>query len=83
MAIGAMSTLRDHGVAVPRDVAVVGFDDIFVARLVTPSLTTVSQFQHDLGVTAAETLLDRLTGAMVPWGTSREMPYRLIEREST
>ena len=83
MAIGAMSTLRDRGMAVPSDVAVVGFDDIFVARLVTPSLTTVSQFQNDLGVTAAETLLDRLRGAMVPWGTSREMPYRLIERDST
>jgi LacI family transcriptional regulator len=32
-----------------------GFDDIFIARLVSPSLTTVSQFQHDIGVTAAQT----------------------------
>jgi LacI family transcriptional regulator len=83
MAIGAMTTLREHGLAAPRDVAIIGFDDIFVARLVTPSLTTVSQFQNDLGVAAAETLLSRLSGAMAPWGTSREMPYKLIERQST
>jgi LacI family transcriptional regulator len=83
MAIGAMATLKERGFAVPGDIAVVGFDDIFVARLVTPSLTTVSQFQHDLGVTAAQTLLERLAGALGAAGTSREMPYRLIERDST
>ena len=82
MAIGAMAALREAGVAVPRDMAVVGFDDIFIARLLTPSLTTVSQFQHLIGVTAAETLLDRLRGKASQPGRSREMPYRLIERES-
>jgi LacI family transcriptional regulator len=83
MAIGAMSTLRDHGIVVPRDLAIVGFDDIFVAQLVTPSLTTVSQFQSDLGVAAAQALLARLSGATGPGGTSREMPFKLIERQST
>ncbi|HLW91085.1 MAG TPA: LacI family DNA-binding transcriptional regulator [Roseiarcus sp.] len=83
MAIGAMSALRENGLSVPSDVAVVGFDDIFVARLVTPALTTVSQFQQDIGVRAGETLLDRLRGAASARGTSREMPFRLIERDST
>ena len=82
MAIGAMAALRDAGVAVPEDMAVMGFDDIFIARLVSPSLTTVSQFQHDIGVTAAETLLGRLRGSGSSPGVNREMPYRLIVRES-
>jgi LacI family transcriptional regulator len=83
MAIGAMAALRENGVAIPADIAVVGFDDIFAARLVTPALTTVSQFQHDIGVCAAETLLARLAGAGGARGVSRKMPFRLIERQST
>ncbi len=83
MAIGAMAALRERGLPVPGRVAVIGFDDILVARLVTPALTTISQFQQDLGTVAAETLLRRLAGDMGPGGTSREMPYRLIERAST
>jgi LacI family transcriptional regulator len=82
MAIGAMAALRDAGVAVPGDMAVMGFDDIFIARLVSPSLTTVSQFQHDIGVAAAEILLERLRGSGPKPGVNREMPYRLIVRES-
>ena len=83
MAIGAMTALRERGLSIPDDVAVIGFDDIFVARLVTPALTTVSQFQQHLGEAAATTLLERLRGALGPRGTSREMPYRLVERAST
>jgi LacI family transcriptional regulator len=82
MAIGAMAALRDDGVAIPHEMAVIGFDDIFIASLVSPSLTTVSQFQHDIGITAAETLLERLRGDGSMPGINREMPYRLIERES-
>ena len=82
MAIGAMEALREQGVAIPSEMAVVGFDDIFIARLVSPGLTTVSQFQYEIGVVAGETLLRRLRGAATPKGTSREMPYKLIERGS-
>ena len=83
MAIGAMSALAERGLKVPNEIAVIGFDDISIARLVTPSLTTVSQFQQDIGIRAAETLLERLRGVRSPRGTSLEMPYRLIERNST
>jgi LacI family transcriptional regulator len=82
MAIGAMSALRDAGLSIPSDMAIIGFDDIFVARLVSPRLTTVSQFQHDIGVTAAATLLERLRASASRPGINREMPFRLIERES-
>lgn len=84
MAIGAMTAAKQAGLTVPADLAVAGFDDIFAARLVTPALTTVSQFQYELGRAAAETLLDRLRGAaVIAGGTSREMPFQLIAREST
>src|SRR4030095_11030928 len=56
-AIGVMQALRERGIDIPRDVAVVGFDDISAARLVTPPLTTVAQFQHPMGARAAEILL--------------------------
>jgi len=57
MAIGAMSALREAGVAVPGDVAVAGFDDIDTARDVTPALTTVHIPLADLGRRAVELAL--------------------------
>ena len=43
MAIGVLRTLTAHGIRVPQDIAVVGFDDIFPASLCDPPLTTVHQ----------------------------------------
>ena len=82
MAMGALVALREAGLRVPDDVAVVGFDDVPVAGLITPRLTTVSQFQENLGVRAAEMLLERLGGTAPEHGRSEEMPYELIVRES-
>jgi LacI family transcriptional regulator len=82
MAMGALVALREAGLRVPEDVAVVGFDDVPVAGLITPRLTTVAQFQENLGVRAAEMLLERLDGTAPEHGRSEEMPYELIVRES-
>ena len=83
MAIGVMQALRERGIEIPREVAVVGFDDISAARLVTPPLTTVAQFQDRMGARAAEILLARLKGNSPSFGTTEEMPFSLIERGST
>jgi LacI family transcriptional regulator len=83
MAIGVMHALRERGIAIPGDVAVVGFDDISAARLVTPPLTTVAQFQDRMGARAAEILLARLRGDHPSVGTTEEMPFSLVERGST
>jgi LacI family transcriptional regulator len=83
MAIGVMQALRERGIAIPREIAVAGFDDIPAARLVTPSLTTVAQFQGDIGVKAAQILMERLRGSNPGAGTALEMPFRLIHRDST
>ena len=80
MAIGVMQALRDRNIGIPSEIAVVGFDDISAARLVTPPLTTVAQFQGDMGVKAAQILMERLRGAKLGAGTGGavEMPFRLI-----
>ena len=81
MAMGAMVAIREAGLSIPRDIAVMGFDDISTARLVYPPLTTIAQFQAQLGRRAAEMLLERLGGSAPEHGRSVEMPYQIIERE--
>lgn len=83
MAIGVMQALRARNIEIPREIAVVGFDDISAARLVTPPLTTVAQFQWQMGERAAQTLMERLRGTRSGAGTALEMPFELIERGST
>jgi LacI family transcriptional regulator len=82
MAIGVMQSVVAHGLSIPGDVSVAGFDDIMASALVTPALTTVTQFQDRLGARAAQKLLSRLaSGAMEP-GQPEEMAFELIIRES-
>jgi LacI family transcriptional regulator len=59
-ALGALTALREAGRKVPEDVSVVGFDDIEVARIAHPPLTTVRQPLREMGATAAELLLRKL-----------------------
>lgn len=83
MAIGVMQALRERGIEIPRDIAVAGFDDISAAKLVTPSLTTVAQFQGAMGERAALTLMERLRGTRTGRGTALELPFTLMHRGST
>ena len=83
MAMGAMVAIREAGLSIPHDMAVMGFDDIPTARLVYPALTTVAQFERQLGRRAAEMLLERLNGNALEHGRSVEMPYQIVERDST
>ena len=62
-AIGAIRALREAGLQVPRDVSVVGFDDIEGAAFHNPSLTTVRQPLRQMGEVAARTLLARIEDA--------------------
>jgi LacI family transcriptional regulator, galactose operon repressor len=61
-AIGAMRALQEHGLRVPQDVSVVGFDDIPSAAFNTPTLSTVRQPLARMGQVAAQTLLERIAG---------------------
>jgi len=62
MALGALDALASRGLRVPEDVALIGFDDIELARFVTPPLTTVRQPPRKLGVLAVRRVLALLGG---------------------
>ncbi|GKX29264.1 LacI family transcriptional regulator [Vallitalea longa] len=62
MAIGAMEKLEDMGIDVPEDISVVGFDDIDIASLVRPKLTTVAQPIHEMGREAANMIINIIEG---------------------
>lgn len=66
MALGCMKWLQDHGLHVPADVSVVGFDDIPASTWVTPELTTVRQPKAEIGRRAMSLLLDLVEGRDVP-----------------
>ncbi|HTK12094.1 MAG TPA: LacI family DNA-binding transcriptional regulator [Ktedonobacteraceae bacterium] len=59
-ALGALSYLTARGISVPDDMAVVGFDDILMASLVHPPLTTIRQPVYDMGQAGARLLLERI-----------------------
>jgi LacI family transcriptional regulator len=83
MALGAMAAIREAGLSIPDDMALMGFDDTFAASVVSPQLSTVSRRQFSLGQVAAEMLLERLNNLPpdAP-GRLREMPFEVLKRQS-
>jgi LacI family transcriptional regulator len=80
-AIGVMFTLAQHGIRVPEDVAVTGFDDIPVARHLRPRLTTVRQPIQQLGATAFEMIYGLISGDR-PAEREIVLPTALVRRSS-
>jgi DNA-binding LacI/PurR family transcriptional regulator len=80
MASGAMGVLREHGISVPQDVAVVGFDNDYFSTTSTPPLTTMAQPSLALGSRMAEILVRLISGGEADRLTI--MPTVLVERES-
>lgn len=66
IALGVLQTIRDVGLRCPDDVSVVGFDDLDIAALMNPSLSSVYQPGYQLGVHAARILLSRVKGDTGP-----------------
>ena len=62
MACAFVATLTRAGLSVPRDVSVIGFDDIELVSHIAPALTTIRQPKRDLGRLAARVLLNRIEG---------------------
>ncbi len=65
VAVGALAALHQHGIRVPGEMAIVGFDDIPVARFLVPSLTTIRLPAYELGVRAADMLIKTIRGEEV------------------
>jgi DNA-binding LacI/PurR family transcriptional regulator len=87
MAVGALKACAAAGVVVPRDLSVVGCDDIELATLVTPELTTIAVPARELGARAARTLCRQLAGEAetraVGRALPRALPVKLVVRGTT
>jgi DNA-binding LacI/PurR family transcriptional regulator len=79
MAVGVINILREHGRRVPQDVAVVGYDDLSIARFNSPPLTTISQNIPLVGKLLAQNLIQNIETGLV---TNVIIPAELIIRES-
>ncbi|MSU66391.1 MAG: LacI family transcriptional regulator [Opitutus sp.] len=82
MTVGALAALHHRGLRVPRDVAIVGFDDLPWAEALDPPLTVVRQPAYDVGRQAMELLLKRIMEPGRPPVTLRLLP-ELVVRRST
>jgi LacI family transcriptional regulator len=80
MAIGALSAFREAGVSVPGDAALVGFDDVPIARYLAPPLTTVAVPIAELGRGGFDVLLSMMRGDAMP--RSMKLKTALVVRES-
>jgi LacI family transcriptional regulator len=83
MAIGALSALREEGVGVPEDVAVAGFDDIPIARYVSPPLSSVHVPIAQLGERAMDLLLGAIAEPAEAAGRRIVLPTTLVIRKSS
>ncbi len=82
-AIGAIRAIQDAGLTCPRDISVIGFDDIIVAEYFNPRLTTVRQPLHKMGSAAAQLLVQRIQAPDEPYSHEVWFEPELIVREST
>ncbi|ASR47379.1 transcriptional regulator [Paenibacillus kribbensis] len=81
LAIGALRALHGHGVKVPEDMAIVGFDDIEMAAFVQPPLTTVRAYPEQMGKAAVQLLSERFGGREAP--AHSVIGTKLVIRESS
>ncbi|KZN39020.1 LacI family DNA-binding transcriptional regulator [Pseudoalteromonas luteoviolacea] len=80
VALGAMKALKERYVSIPNDVLIVGFDDIAMADVSFPSLTTIKQDTQKAGELLVEKLLTQLAGEEVE---SSQLAISLVERQSS
>src|ERR1700677_1006234 len=66
IALGALLAIREAGLRCPQDISIMGFDDLDLAEMTNPALSSVSQSGYQLGTTAARILLDRIQGDTGP-----------------
>lgn len=82
IAMGALNSLRDNGLEVPKDVSVIGFNDNYVASIFYPKITTISQPTYDMGSVAMRMLIKILNKKELD-NSNYILEHQLVEREST
>ena len=81
-AVGALFECQRRGIAVPRSLAITGFDDMEIAACVNPSLTTIRVPRHEIGRRAADLLLDRIAGRPIA-SPIVDLGFEIVRRRST
>jgi LacI family transcriptional regulator len=81
MALGAMHAIHERGLRIPDDMAVVGFDDLFISAHAAPPLTTVLSPIDDISTRATEILIDAIRGKPIE-PRQVVLPTKLVVRRS-
>ncbi|HAX72710.1 MAG TPA: LacI family transcriptional regulator [Firmicutes bacterium] len=81
IAIGVMKYLKEIGLQIPKDVKIIGYDDIEVAKQVSPALSTVAQNRQAIGCGVAETLISLIEGKEAE--AEKVIDVELVLRETT
>ncbi|QUJ69661.1 substrate-binding domain-containing protein (plasmid) [Photobacterium sp. GJ3] len=81
MAMGVIHAAYEQGIRIPDDLSIIGYDDIHIAKFMTPSLTTIHQPKYRLGQAAVETLLKRINKEITDTQVVQLEPT-LVKRQS-
>lgn len=79
VALGAIKAIKEHGLKVPDDISIIGYDDLSFLKYNNPALTTIAQNKSQIGITAAHKLIAKISGKEVD---SVTIPVEVIERET-
>lgn len=82
MAFGAITAIKEFGLSVPDDIAVVGYDDIVFATMFYPQLTTIRQPLFEMGSLVAGSLIDRIVLGEEAEVVKKILPVELVIRKS-
>ena len=82
-AVGAMKALREAGLAVPRDIGLVCFDDVQHLAVISPFLTVIDQPAETMARVAMQLLLERIAGSAGKQARTITFPGELIVRKSS
>lgn len=83
IAMGAMRAIKDEGLSIPKDVAVIGFDDMPLCSFTVPRLTTIHYPRHEMAQIACKYLLRRIDDKRTKKKNRTVLPVNLVLREST
>ncbi|OOM79122.1 HTH-type transcriptional repressor PurR [Clostridium puniceum] len=82
IALGAMKAMQEEGISIPKDISIIGFDDIPFSALSNPNMTTIKVYTEEMGSIAVKRLIDKINNEekMIP--LKIEIDTKLIERNS-
>jgi LacI family transcriptional regulator len=83
LAIGALRAAQSLQFRVPKDISVIGMDDIYAAAMTSPALTTIAKPKYEIGATAAQMLLERMSGEAPDKPKHVKLACQFMQRAST